>query len=298
MIERVGGDPWQRSASPTISGEAVLKPGGGTVIARLEGPDMVSGILLRAPKKHWHRLGLRLGFDDREPQLIPALDLFGVLNADGGLTRSLMVGADDDGDLYCYFPMPFFEHATVELMRRPVEGPARVRVEYAVRRAGKAPPADAGYFGVQVRRERASTPGEDVTLLELDGAGSWVGLVADLGPAEGGGWVFLEGDERARFDGETAPSWHGTGVEDLFNGGFYFRDADGRPTPFATALAGAPLLRRGSPRAVMYRLLLGDAAVFHRGVRVGLEGGPTGGASLRARSVAYVYSRRDVDPAS
>jgi len=238
-------------------------------------------------------LGLRrLSFDDREPQLIPALDLFGVLNVDGGVTRSLLVGADSDSDLYCYFPMPFFERATVELLRRPVEGPGRVRVEYALRSAGVEPPDDAGYFGVQVRRQRGSTPGDELTLLELDGAGSWVGLVADLGPTRGQSWSFLEGDERLALDGESAPSWHGTGVEDLFNGGFYFRGADGRPAPFTTALAGAPMVRRSSPRAVMYRLLLGDAAVFHQGLRAGLETGPLGELSVRSRTVAYYYTAR------
>lgn len=290
-LQRVGSDPWQGAPSPTISGSAVLVPGADEVIASLDGPDMLNGLMIRVSKKHWNRIGLRLTFDDGEPQLIPLLDLFGVLNTDGGITRSLLFGADSDTDLYCYFPMPYFSSAKIELMRRPVEGPAKVRVEYAVRMAGSPPPDDAGYFRVQVRRQKASAPGEDLELLQVDGGGSMVALVVDLSPTSGQGWGFLEGDERIFIDGVSEPSWHGTGVEDFFNGGFYFKDETGQPSTFDTALAGAPFVRLSPPRAVMYRLFLGDAVTFDRGIRAVLETGPTGDLSIRSKTVAYYYQR-------
>lgn len=299
VLRRVGTDPWQGAPTPTISGSAVLTPGGSKVIATLDGPDMLNGIIIRAAKRNWHRLGLRLTFDDREPQLIPLLDLFGVLNADGGITRSLLFGADSEDDLYCYFPMPYFESAKVELMRRPVEGPSRFKVEYAIRLAGSPPPVNAGYFRVQVRREDESGPGEGLTLLDVEGGGSMVGLVADLTRVDRENWQFLEGDERFFFDGESEPSWHGTGVEDLFNGGFFFIDDTGKPSSFNTALAGAPFVRLPERRAIMYRLFLGDAVVFDSGIRAVLETGPTGDLSIRSKTVAYYYvARRDVTGAA
>jgi len=291
MLSRVGSDPWQGAPSPTISGTAVLVPGASKVVATLDGPDLINGILLRANRKNWGRLGLRLTFDDREPQLIPLLDLMGIMRQDGGTTTSLLVGADAADDLYCYFPMPFFQRATVELMRRPVEGPARVKVEYAVRTAGTPPPDDAGIFRVHVLGSVKDFQDQEATLLETDGAGKWVGLVADVRRYKDLDWEILEGDERVTINGEADPIWIGTGTEDLFNGGFYFRNAEGNPTPFTTALAGAPVVHERPIAAVMYRMLLGDAVVYSDGIRVGLEIGPTGDLDLRVRTVAYLYTR-------
>ena len=292
MLERAGSDPWPGGPGSTVSGSVRLAPGGGHPIATLDGPDMVNGLIIRAARKNWHRLGLRFTFDDREPQLIPVVDLFGRPDVEGGMTRSLLVGVDSETDLYCYFPMPFFERAEVELLRRPVEGPALVKVQYALRTAGVAPPDDAGYFGVQFRRHKKSTPGTSLSVLELEGRGAVVGLVTEMSPSEGRGWAFLEGDERIFIDGEGDPSWHGTGVEDLFNGGFYFRDQTGEPAPFVMALAGAPFINRTYAKTVMYRLLLGDAIVFQRGIRAELETGATGELSVRARTVVYYYASR------
>jgi hypothetical protein len=295
MLLRAGSDPWRGPSLPIISGSAVLAPGEGKVIAHLEGPDLVNGLIVRVKRKHWPRLGLRFTFDDREPQLIPVVDLFGVPNINDGVTRSLFVGVDSETDLYCYFPMPFFEGAKVELLRRPVEGPSRLRVEYALRLAGEPPPENAGIFSVQVQNHDKTLPGTPLEFLNLEGRGSVVGLLAGVRPSDGRGWIFLEGDERIFIDGEAAPSWHGTGVEDLFNGGFYFRDQSGKPTPFTTALAGAPFIHPSVSWAVMYRLFLGDAIVFHDGIRAELETGPTGELSMRGRTVVFYYSAREDD---
>lgn len=291
MLGRVGIDPWKGAPSPTVSGSAVLTPGNSKLIATFEGPDLINGILIRAHRKNWHRLGIRLTFDGEEPQLIPLLDLMGVMRSSGGTTSSLLMGADGDGDLYCYFPMPFFRRATVELMRRPMEGPGRVRVEYAVRTAGAPPSIDAGVFRVQVRGKTHEVQENEMTLIEAVGDGKWVGLVADLRRFDNLRWDILEGDEWVAINGETEPSWIGTGTEDFFNGGFYFRNSERHPTPFTTALAGAPFLLKKPVAAVMYRLLLSDAVVFSDGIRAGLEIGPTGEFGVRARTVAYFYTR-------
>ena len=290
MLGKSGSDPWGGSPSPTISGSVVLAPGDAKVIGNFDGPDQLNGIIIRAAEGDWGRLGLRFTFDDRDPQLIPVMDLFGRPISKTGATRSLLVGADDAGDLYCYFPMPFFERAKVELMRRPLEGPPGVEVEYALRTADAPPPRDAGYFGVQYRRHRESSPGAKLTLFELDGRGVVVGLVAQMSSTTRENWTYLEGDERIFINGEETPSWHGTGIEDLFNGGFFFLTSiGGEPSPYTSALAGAPYLLDAALRAVMYRLFIGDGIVFRNGIRAELEIGPTGEKSARAWTVAYYY---------
>jgi hypothetical protein len=269
-----------------------LAPGDGKVVAELEGPDLINGIVLRVERASWQRIGLRLTFDDDEPQLIPVFDLFGVAWANQDTARSLLFGADADDDLYLYYPMPFHRRAVVEIMRRPVEGPPSVRVEYAIRRLGRAPADDAGRFKVQIRDSRRTDDASEHELLEMDGRGAWVGLFARFGFGPRGRWEFLEGDERIWIDGEDEPSWHGTGIEDLFGGGFYFRGPDGEPVPFRRPLHGAPVVQFvGRTAPVGYRLLLGDAVVFERGVRATIEHLPVKGERVPVRSTAFTYTR-------
>ncbi|HSL18380.1 MAG TPA: DUF2961 domain-containing protein [Methylomirabilota bacterium] len=294
VLASAGRDPWPARRYPTVSREVTLAPGGGETVASFEGPDVINGLIVRAQREDWKRLGLRITFDDRPPLLVPLLDLFGIARSNDAASRSLLFGGDDDDDLYGYFPMPFQRSATVELLRRPVEGPPLVAAEVAVRRLGVPPPADAGTFQVHVRAADRAWPAESASLAELDGSGAWVGLFASFGPAVGRDFGFLEADERVFVDGELEPSWHGTGVEDLFGGGFYFRDSSGQPQPFLQPLHGAPVVRffhRAAP--AMYRLLLGDAVVFSNGLRVELEAIEQQTGPVRVRSVAFYYTRGD-----
>lgn len=298
LLRRTGSDPWTGGPFHTVSGSVVLPPGGGEVMATFAGPDVINGIIIRAHRSDWGRLGLRFTFDDRDPALVPLLDLFGVARANDRAAHSLLFGTDVQDDFYFYFPMPFFNNATVELMRRPVEGPPGVTVEYAVRRLGAPPPDDAGHFGVQIRDNRADLADAGAAVIELEGRGALVGVFASFGPALGDDWEYLERDEQFYLDGESTPSWRGTGIEDFFGGGFYFRGPDGQPQPFTQPLHGAPVVRffhRSAP--AMYRVFLGDAVVFDKGLRSEFEAIPDT-EGIRVRTVAFYYSARgDVEVA-
>jgi len=295
LLERTGSDPWKGGPFPTVSGSVVLPPGGGEPIANFTGPDVINGIIIRSSRADWGRLGLRLSFDDREPILVPLLDFFGVARANEPAAHSVFFGADEQDDFYLYFPMPFFERATVELMRRPVEGPPWVTVEYAVRRLDAPPSDDAGHFSIQIRDNKDEIADAQAPVIELEGRGSLVGVFASFGPASGDVWDHLERDEQFYIDGETMPSWRGTGIEDFFGGGFYFRGPDGQPHPFTQPLHGAPVVwffHRAAP--VAYRLFLGDAVVFEDGLRTEFEVIP-GADGIHVRTVAFFYSARGDD---
>src|SRR5699024_2623701 len=75
----------------------------------------------------------------------------------------------------------------------------------------------------------------DLVLYTAQGAGKVVGLSARYRANGLANPAYLEGDERAAFDGAITPSWYGTGLEDFFDGGFYFdRGAFARPLAGAT----------------------------------------------------------------
>jgi hypothetical protein len=106
---------------------------------------------------------------------------------------------------------------------------------------------------------------------------------------------YLEGDERIYIDGSAEPVVHGTGVEDIFNAGFYFDQG-----PFQMALHGSPYhldLGKGRQRedvTAAYRLMLTDATTFNKSLRADLEAGPTGNLSLRRRRRACYTAQRSL----
>ena len=126
-----------------------------------------------------------------------------------------------------------------------------------------------------------------------------VGVFASFGPALGDDWDYLERDEQVFVDGEATPSWRGTGIEDFFGGGFYFRGPDGQPQPFTQPLHGAPVVRffhRAAP--AMYRLFLGDAVVFEDGLRTEFEVIPASMESVCGRWSSTTAPGTKIDAAT
>jgi Fe-S-cluster containining protein len=293
MLSRPGSDPWRGGPYPTSSGELKLRRGRSAVIADYDRPGVLNGLVIRAPRDQWSDLELELVFDSELRVRMPLEEFFAIGRAGATPTRSLLIGATEAQDLYCYFPMPYFESATVKISRSRSAGPRKVPVSYAVRRTGAAPDPASGLFGATRLRVERSTPGEDLELLRLETRGKWVGLYAELGSVDGAGRLYLEGDERVYLDGSGEAQIHGTGVEDFIGGGFFFQLDDRGPVPFRRSLHGMTFdvqAENGGAETGMYRLLLTDAPVWKRSVRVTLECGPTNDLPLTARAVSYYYA--------
>ncbi len=288
MLQHPGADPWPQRAWPTVSGSVMLTPGNFRRLVDFGGPDQITGIMLRVPRGRWAEMEIRLLFDGRQTAVMPLTWFFAVRGRSCLPTRSLFIGAVD-GELYSYFPMPFFERATI-LVGLSSKSKSSVEFEFAVRRAGRAPAPDAGVFQAGVI-DAASSPGTGAELMDLSGRGRLAGVAFTTGLTEGKGWVFLEGDETVVVDGET--SWRGTGVEDFFAGGFYFRDDNKTPQPFRRALHGFTCLRGSKklPTMSLYRLLPTDGPFFARSLQFWEEGGPIGDHPVRWRGVYWSYVR-------
>ena len=98
------------------------------------------------------------------------------------------------------------------------------------------------------------------------------------------GPLFVKGD--LRIDGAAVPQWKGTGLEDYFNCGWYYRN------PLARPLHG--LLFKAPFRTVQYRLHLNDAVLFDRSIDVRFERGPDNASNGWLESVGYYYMRTPV----
>jgi hypothetical protein len=293
LLDNAGRDPWAGAGRPALTGEIVLRRRRWVVVGAMTGPDFINGLALRIDRRHWSFVDIRLTFDGEIGVEMPLADFFAVGGSDGALPRSLLVGATGDGELYSYFPMPFFERAVVQLGRSRRGGRRKIPVEYAVRRLGTAPAPSSGLFGAQRVITDGDGPAAGHEPLRLTGRGKWVGLAGEIGGVEPGSRDYLEGDEKVFLEGSSHPQIHGTGVEDFVGGGFYFRVESQKPRPYGTALHGMTsdrTLPDGAHTTSLYRLMLTDAPVWTRSIRVFIEGGPVNRTAIRARTVAYFYT--------
>jgi len=293
MLERPGTDPWlgrpvvERQGETNRSGMVDLEPGEIRTVAVFEGADIVTGLVLRVPASRMAELTLHLDFDGHRTVDMPLPWFFGIPRPGCSPVRSLLIGVDQDR-AYSYFPMPYRSRAIISL-RLADTAPSPLRVRYAVRCAGRAPSGRRRIFGAEFIDVESVGDGKDAVLLDLHGGGRLAGLAVTVGTPAGTGFAFLEGDERMIIDGEEA--WHGTGVEDFFGGGFYFRNEGSTPAPFRQPLHGLDCVTRirESVSASLYRLMPLDGPVFRSGLRLLWEGGPAGDLPVRWRGVAWVY---------
>jgi hypothetical protein len=287
LLSADGGDPWGDGAG-TLEQRQLTLPAAGTALLRAyDGPGTVTGLRLALPRAAWRTTRLALDFDGRRRVDLPLADFFAAEPAPGA--RSALVGVDAHERLYAWFPMPFGRNAVLTLRNTAA---AALPVWYEVRRRQGPPLPHSGLFGAAARSDHETAIGADISLADLRGTGRLVGLYADLQSVGVPLREYLEGDERVFVDGSAHPSLYGTGVEDLFGGGFYFDEG-----PFRLATHGSPShqeLPSGEDRTTMYRLFLTDAIPFTSRLRAGLEGGPTGELALRARRVAWYYARGEV----
>lgn len=291
---RMTQDPKGILANTVIGGTANYAAGGSGNIAEIEGPGSISSIKIRLGASlptaaQLNNIWLRIYWDrSTTPAVEAPLGSFFAIGEYGvGIRpRSLMVGMDSSNNLYCYFPMPFYEHARIELTNQT--GAALSNIAYEIQH--KAQPdltADLGYFKTQYTTTTPSTPGRDLVFLDTTGAGHLVGVVQSVsGPSTR---INLEGDERFYVDGLRTSAIHGTGTEDFYNGGWYFNNpADGgRMTwpvwGYTQHIAGTP------DKSSMYRLFLQDAIPFKGRIRAGIEHGGANEVSVDAWTLAYYY---------
>ncbi|MCZ7591971.1 MAG: DUF2961 domain-containing protein [Kiritimatiellae bacterium] len=112
-------------------------------------------------------------------------------------------------------------------------------------------------------------------------AGAFLGLTGKGVTQQDDSWWLLEGDEAMFVDDEPSPSWRGTGLEDYFNGGWYYRSA------VFSALHG--IFDRVPFRTAQYRHQLVDPVTFSRSLRMTIERGDRNVSHAWFQSVAFAY---------
>src|SRR5262249_5605379 len=197
--------------------------------------------------------------------------------------------------LACYFPMPYFRSARLELVST---GPTVPGVRWAARWQPYAGPAHhVGYFHATYRDHPHPEPGRDLVLLDTtraEGGGDWSGHLV------GTSFIFshnavlntLEGDPRFFFDDSQTPQAQGTGTEEWGGGGDYWGGLN-MTLPFAGHPTGARNLQEAKNNEdkieSAYRFLLADFMPFGRNALIRLEHGGQNDSNEHYQTVAYWY---------
>lgn len=293
---------------PTIAGTLLTTVAPVEVTSLSEGAGVIRALKFAVPRTQVEAFGrgrLRITWDERP---LPSVDapislFFGAGTLHNPEEKEFLVKAlpvniryDDDRVLFaCYFPMPFFTHARVEVLGIPEP----ITVEYELRHEPfEGHPEHSGYFHATYRKNHGTPePGHDNVFLDTRGAeGSedWTGHFV------GTSFIFtktgrlntLEGDPRFFFDDSMTPQCYGTGTEEWGGGGDYW---GGRT--MTLPLAGHPVgvAKREHARDARdlvhsaYRFLLADLMPFGRNAVIRFEHGGENNEKEEYESVAYWY---------
>lgn len=289
-------------------GTVALAAGRKTELTALEGPATIRALKLSAPREQaidFGRATLRITWDGRPHASIdaPVALFFGtgtLYNQDGKehLVKALPVNVRFDDarvELACYFPMPFFRSAKIEIVagEKPFAD-----VGWSVRtQPYRDRPGHVGYFHATYVDHGEPRRGHDLVFLdtqEVEGGGDWSGSFV------GTSFIFsdravlttLEGDPRFFFDDSQTPQAYGTGTEEWGGGGDYW---GGRTMtlPLAGHPVGIPPKQEANnPEALIqsaYRYLLADLMPFGKRAVIRFEHGGENQSTEHYRSVAYWY---------
>jgi hypothetical protein len=198
-------------------------------------------------------------------------------------------------ELACYYPMPFFKSAKIELVGAI---PGDVEIGYEIRYEPLRTDAkQSSYFHASYADIPTPEPGKDMTWLDtrgMEGHAEWSGSFA------GTSFIFshnanlgtLEGDPRFFFDDSESPQAYGTGTEEWGGGGDYWGGKN-MTLPFVGHPCGAPKKTEAKNEKDLiesgYRFLLADLMPFGRRAVIRFEHGGENLSTEHYEGVTYWY---------
>jgi hypothetical protein len=301
-------DPKPAAPAPAHDSRVVELPANaGLTIAESTGSGTISALRLQLPEptdQLLNGLRLQIEFDGQTMVDSPLGEFFGA-GLGAGNVRSLMFGTSPHPggslSLWEWWPMPFARTARVTLVN--TTGTPAPGIDCDVVTAPDpqwAPALASGRAGYFTARSHAGPTilGQDWLFADEHGHGKFVGVshtirgsriktsFGDDAP------YFLEGAERVYTDGSPSPQWYGTGTEDFYEGGWYFKNGTRYSDPFT----GQPDQRTTAGGCAdycvaVYRVMLADAIGYHSAIRFGIEHGKRNMVLPDYSSTAFLYTQ-------
>jgi len=317
MIGDVGDNPAGLSTSSTTvsRGAQSIDPGTALNLGDLSGSGLIRRMNVKMPGAgdvELDGLRLRVRYDRTAENAIdvPVSHFFGAGHGRVAY-KSLPLGTDDPNGFYSYWPMPFRRGVVVELYNDTDAAISigSAAIEYEAQAVGRA-----GYLHailaetVDGNGDPAPTTDPTHELLRVAGRGHYVGNLLWVDRDGGGAGKtsrnILEGDDiiTVDVDGPAPTVLWGTGLEDAYNGGFYYNhvltQSGEEIDPYSGIGPYHGLLRMIFPEdataydrtaADQYRWLIGDPVPFTDGIEVRIENyNMTKGASFGSTAFYYL----------
>jgi len=204
--------------------------------------------------------------------------------------------ANNKVELACYYPMPFFKSAKIELAGIK---PDNTEIQYEIRyESYKIPAFLSSYFHATYQDMPHPLAGKDMSLLDTKGieghqewSGSFVGMSIIF--SHNGVLSTLEGDPRFYFDDSKTPQAYGAGTEDWCGGGDYW-GGQNMTLPFAGHPVGCGENKQdiNNEKDLIesaYRFLIADLMPFGQRAEIDLEHGGEDLSAEHYESVTYWY---------
>jgi hypothetical protein len=284
-----------------------IPAGGALTIAEATGSGAISALRLRLPDPTDQLLtGLRLQieFDGRTMVDSPLGEFFGAGLGTNAVQALMFAATPQPGGallLSEWWPMPFARTAHVTLVNTTGNSVSGIDSDVVTTPDPQwAPALASGRAGYFTARSHAgpTTPGQDWVFADEPGHGKFVGVSHTIrgsrvkNSSNDDAPFFLEGAERVYTDGSPSPQWYGTGTEDFYEGGWYFKSG----TRYSAPLTGQPDQRTATGGCAdycvaVYRLMLADAVGYHSAIRFGIEHGKRNMIQADYSSTAFLYTQ-------
>ncbi len=239
-------DPKPQQANITSRVKLKILPGQSSQIFKYNGSGYIAALKISnyLPDKN---LRIKIYWDD---ETIPSVDaplkwFFGSVD-NGGDLRALGVGTVNNNG-YCYFPMPFWKKAHIQLVNMSAEATPEMSIEVIYNKKSY-PENDCGYF--HAKANETDKPGKKYTCLKTTGHGHVIGMAKRM-PAGGHA---CEGDEIFYIDNRKFPDIYGTGEEDYSNCAWWKNTYNSYPTH--GAIGNDCYYRMHYPDAIVYEQAL------------------------------------------
>jgi hypothetical protein len=289
--KKLGQDPKPTAGNETIEKAIALPAGKKVCLAELDGAGAIASLKIGMEplsEETLFQTWITMTWDGHaSPQVEAPLGAFfgGYRKAIGTSFSSLLFGYSPAG-MYCYFPMPYWKSAKIEIENRGKQAikTLKASVQYKPADACSYPEKQCGYFCAHYNRMFPRIEGHDYTYLDWNGRGHVVGHTTARYDTS------MEEDERTYFDGNRTPQIHGNGFEDDHNMGWGLKN---RQHPIFGAIAAD-----GGAGSV-YRLFLPDLYYFQSKVSHGHQtygpNSPRGHEGMyvvgNEESVAFFYAQ-------
>lgn len=263
--------------NPEKKSKTIPVPRGQRVtLGEVHGSGVIASLWLTFPGwfwQHWNptapisqtilkTLILRIYWDGSARPAVeaPVGDFFGNGLCEASSFASRYFGMSSGG-FFCKFPMPYRKGFRIELenLDEFIDTDVFANILY---QQTDIPDMAQGWFHAHFHTAKLAGP-EPIDILDVKGNGHYVGCSLSAQGEEMNYLSFLEAPEYVWIDEDwQAPRITGTGLEDYFLGGWYFREG-----PFTGPLHGVPSKDSLNASIAMYRIHDLDAIRFENRLR-------------------------------